>query len=369
MRHKFLFQIIIIALMLSACGKQGQSPAEIQITAPAQESTILESPEIKAEPINNAPLEPEINKPVIVSTVFPQYDWVRQILGDNSADFELVILGNRIDLHNYQPSVDDIITISTCDLFIYVGGESDGWVDGVLANSHNPDMVTINLLSLLDTAEFEDFIKIRPEPERQNADSSGDGHHHHHHDEVNDEELHDDEIDEHIWLSLYNAAFLTGQLANAIILLDPDNQEIYEENMAAFISQLFALNDRYHEVVDDAATHTILCADRFPFHYLASDYGIAYYAAFPGCSAETEASFEMIIFLAEKIDELGLRHIIVTEDCDLSIARTVINNTASKDQTIHILDSMQSVSAIGALQTTYLEIMESNLNVLKDILR
>ncbi|MCL2717754.1 MAG: metal ABC transporter substrate-binding protein [Lachnospiraceae bacterium] len=373
MKNKLTLLIIIAALLFSACGQSNQPVIEAQVSQQETESVPSESPEPEAAPVIELPEEPEPEKLTIVCTIFPQYDWVRQILGEKISDFDLVLLGNRVDLHNYQPSVDDIVTISISDLFIYIGGESDRWVDGVLANSLNPDMISIDLMYLLDSDEFEEFIEASgARNEQDSCDDHHHGHHHdhhghHHHDD--DDHHHDDEADEHVWLSLYNAAFLTGSITEAIISLDPANREIYEANKNAYLNKISVLKDQYNEVINNSSNLVILCGDRFPFRYLAEDYCITYYAAFPGCSAETEASFETIIFLAGKIDELKLNSLVVTESSDQSIARTIISNTADKNQTIHVLNSMQSISAIEAVQTTYLQIMESNLKVLEAVLR
>jgi len=296
----------------------------------------------------------------VVCTIFPQYDWVRQILGSKSDNMNLTLLLNSgVDLHNYQPTVDDIVKVSTCDLFIYVGGESDEWVDDALAEATNPNMVVINLLDALgDVAKTEEII----EGMEENYD----------HDDGDTEDNHEDEeeYDEHVWLSLKNAEVFCVAIENALSSLDTGNAEEYQSNLEAYTEKLSALDAEYQTAVNAASGRTLLFGDRFPFRYLADDYGLECYAAFPGCSAETEASFETIAFLAEKVDELSLNTIMVTESADQSIAKTIINNTKSKDQKILVLDALQSVTA-GNVQngTTYISIMESNLTVLKEALQ
>ena len=292
----------------------------------------------------------------IVCTIFPQYDWTRQILGDKTDDVEMtLLLNNRIDLHNYQPSVDDIVKISSCDLFIYVGGESDGWADDALKEAANRDMIVVNLLEELGDAAKEEEIKEGMEAGEEGTEE-GDA------DSV--------EYDEHIWLSLKNAKIFCTVIADALSSLDSDNTEKYQNNLTAYIEKLSALDSEYKTAIDAAPVKTLLFGDRFPFRYLADDYGLDYYAAFVGCSAETEASFETIVFLAKKVDELDLNTIMVIESADRSIARTIINNTAGKSQQILVLDSMQSVTANDVNNgTTYISIMESNLNILKEALK
>jgi len=292
----------------------------------------------------------------VVCTIFPQYDWVRQILGDRAGEFDLsLLLGSRADLHNYQPSVDDIVNISKCDLFIYVGGESDGWVEDALAQAVNADMVMINLLDVLgDTAKLEEHLE----------DDDG----HHHDDEDNDDE--ELEYDEHVWLSLKNARTLCFEISQALIALDGEHGGVYHSNWEAYNQKLREMDEQYQAAVDAAPIKTLLFGDRFPFRYLADDYGIQYDAAFPGCSAEAEASFDTIVRLAKKADAWGLHSVMVTESADKSIAGTIIENTTGKNQQILVLDAMQSVT-MGDVQggMTYLSIMESNLGVLKEALK
>ena len=291
----------------------------------------------------------------IVCTVFPQYDWVLQILGSKAENMNMtLLLNNRIDLHNFQPSVDDIIKISTCDLFIYVGGESDKWVENVIKAATNKNMVVINLIKELGaSAKIEEIIEgMQDENEHEDDD---------HEDEL------EAEYDEHVWLSLKNAITFCSVITNALSSLDADNAEVYQNNLNAYVEKLSALDSDYQAVVDAASVKTLLFGDRFPFRYLLDDYGLSYHAAFPGCSAETEASFETIIFLAKKMDELNLRNVMVTESTDESIAKTIINSTRDKNQQILALYSMQSVTANDV--TTFISIMENNLNVLKEALR
>jgi len=301
-------------------------------------------------------------KPGIVCTIFPQYDWVRQILADRADNFSLtLLLNNRIDLHNYQPTVDDIIKISNCDLFIYVGGESDKWVNDVLTQSANPNMIVINLLEILEkNASGGTGIKTEEYTEGMQIEED--------HDSIHDID-HEAEYDEHVWLSLNNAMIFCSVIADALSSLDAENTGIYQSNLSSYTGRLTALDLEYHSSLKSQFFNTLLFADRFPFRYLVDDYGIGYYAAFTGCSAETEASFDTIIFLAKKTDELNLNTVMVTESSDQSIARTVINSAVKKDQKILVLDSMQSVTLRDAENgTTYISIMEKNLSVLKEAL-
>ncbi len=470
----------------------------------------------------------EDDKPLsIVCTTFPQYDWVRQILGEREADVSLTLLmDNGVDLHNYQPAAADIVAISTSDLFVYVGGESDGWVQDVLAAAQNPGLIAVSMLSCVEAKEEEmvegmqkgahahdhggmfapedikdrtlaDFagewsslwpmmkdgtldaycthqaqedgdpqttadtyrelytaawacdmqsvwvdgdtilftgldgttssgrytyagyaVKTDEEGQlsvRYQFETEDDGAPHyvqfcdhghapgaaeHFHFYFGDdgfdaltaaqgssffvpasldadgvlrslmEHSHGPEYDEHIWLSLRNAQSICEVLAGMLCELDPDHAQTYLANMQSYIAQLRALDEQYQAVVNSAARKTILFADRFPFRYLADDYGLSYYAAFVGCSAETEASFETIAFLAKQVDEQSLPVVLVIEGDDHDIAQTVVISTQTKDQPIMVMDSMQSVTA-SAIENgaSYLGVMTDNLDVLKAALR
>lgn len=285
----------------------------------------------------------------VVATIFPAWDWVRQILGDAADDVELtLLLDNGVDLHSYQPSADDMVRISSCDLFLYVGGESDEWVDDALKEAVNRDMIAVSLLALLgDAAKEEEIV------EGMQADEEDGG----------------TEYDEHVWLSLRSAALFCGEIAEQLGRLDPDNRAAYAANAADYIAALDALDAAYAAMADAAPVRTLVFGDRFPFRYLTDDYGLAYYAAFSGCSAETEASFETIVFLANKIDELGLDAVLTIESGDGKLARTVVENTAAKSARLLCLDSLQSTAArdieAGA---SYLNAMESNLDILRQAL-
>lgn len=294
----------------------------------------------------------ESDKISIVTTIFPEYDWVREILGNNLDSVDLTMMSdNGVDLHSYQPTADDIIKITNCDLFIYVGGESDDWIDDALSQAENKDMVVINLLDTLGDYAKKEEITEGMETEK-NAD-------------------HEDtpEYDEHVWLSLKNAEVLCQAIADQLSSIDPDHKDIYDSNATSYIEKLSALDSEYHDTVDHAQNDTILFGDRFPFRYLVDDYGLNYYAAFSGCSAETEASFETITFLAKKVDELKLPCVLTIENGEQNIAKTIISNTSEKNQKILIMDSLQSTTSEEIKDgITYLSIMEKNLEVLKEAL-
>lgn len=306
----------------------------------------------------------------IVTTIFPEYDWTREILGDQSERAEVtMLLDNGVDLHSYQPTADDLIKIAECDLFIYVGGESDGWVESALASTSNPDRAVINLIDTLgDSVKLEEVVEGMQETEHDHEEDEE--HAHDADEEHTDADEQEAETDEHVWLSLRNAQAVCQKIAEKLGEIDPEHEQAYTDNALAYIDQLAALDAKYQAAVDAANKKTLVFGDRFPFRYLTEDYGLNYYAAFVGCSAETEASFETIRFLAEKTDALGLSHVLTIENPNHKIAETVVANTSGKNQQVLSMDSMQSVTSKDvAAGATYLSIMEHNLEVLTQALQ
>lgn len=484
----------------------------------------------------------------VVCTIFPEYDWVKEILGDHADNVELTyLLDNGVDLHSYQPTADDMMKISTCDLFIYVGGESDEWVEDALANATNPDIKVINLMDVLgDSAKVEELKEGMQESEHEHdhdhskevstfeddevqdrplSDWEGDwqsayplvldgsldeawehksedgsmtpeeykdyytkgyksdyntisihGDHikftdkgdkvtesdykytgyfiqnwstgtkaamyrfeavdkesgapvyiefndhiiepekaahfhirmsnesydaivdpegnwptffdaaltpdevcdevigHGHSDEDEDEEEHEheegeEEFDEHVWLSLKNAKVLCAEIEKNIEAIDSANAADYKANLDSYVAKLDELDNSFQTLVDGSSVKTLVFGDRFPFRYFVDDYGLDYFASFIGCSAETEASFETIAFLAEKIKELDCKTIFTLENSSKDIANTIIS-TSGKSVDIAELNSLQSVSndeiAGGA---SYISLMQKNYDVLAGVLK
>ena len=290
----------------------------------------------------------------VVTTIYPVYDWVENILGEKSSDVEVtLLLDNGVDLHNYQPSADDIVKIINSDVFIYVGGESDEWVDDVLENAVNKNMIVVNLLEEIgDAAKEEEFVEGMQKEEE-----------HEHHEEE------ETEYDEHVWLSLKNARVLTKSIASALKTVDSKNADLYEANSLVYIEKLSVLDKEYSAAAAGAKTKTLLFADRFPFRYMTEDYGLKYYAAFIGCSAETEASFDTVIFLSKKLDELNLPVILTIEGKSHRIAETVVAGSKNKNQKILSLNSLQASSKKDFTNgKDYLSVMYANLDVLKEAL-
>ncbi len=286
----------------------------------------------------------------VVTTIFPIYDWVKNIDADGACDVSF-LLNSGADLHSYQPTADDMVKMADCDLFIYVGGESDKWVDDALKNTVNKNMVVVNLLDVLKDRIKEEEIKEGMQAEEE------------------EEEAEEPEFDEHIWLSLKNASVCVSAISDALCKADNNNSEKYKLNAKAYNDKLSALDKKYSEAVKAAKNKTLVFGDRFPFRYLVDDYGLDYCAAFVGCSAESEASFETITFLANKVDELKLNYVMTIENSDNKLANTIVENTENKNAEIFALDSLQNTTEAEATSgKTYIEAMDSNLNVLEIVL-
>lgn len=276
----------------------------------------------------------------VVAAIFPEYDWVRQIVGPES-DIDLrLLVDDGVDPHSFQPTVGDIVMVSQCDLLIYGGGESDEWLKDI--PSENQRLALLPLLGerAMD-AEIVEGMQVREA---------------------------EDETDEHVWLSLRNAKLFCQEIAAALSRIDPENADKYASNLESYAKKLDALDARYQESVRKSRLDTILVCDRFPFRYLVEDYGLNYYAAFPGCSSESGASFETIVFLSNKVRELNLNTILTLENSDIRLGRTVADNSGWEDISILPLDSMQSVSLKDAEYRSYLETMEQNLVTLEKAL-
>jgi zinc transport system substrate-binding protein len=293
------------------------------------------------------------NKVSIVATIFPQYDWLRNILGEYADKVDLkLLIKNGTDLHSYEPSALDIASIASADLVVYVGGESDEWIEKALAATPKAGRVQVNLMK-----ELGDRVKEEEVIEGMQSDPGEDGE--------------GPENDEHIWLSLKNAEILVKSLAQTLAKIDTANASIYRANAILYASKIHDLDWAYDSTVSYAPQKAILFGDRFPFRYMVDDYGIKYYAAFVGCSAESEASFETVAFLAGMMDSLSLPAIFTIDGSHPNVARAILNASKnSKNVPVLQLNSMQSVTDEQIRSgLDYISIMQSNLEMLKKALK
>lgn len=295
----------------------------------------------------------------VVCTTFPQYDWVKNLLGAETDAFEVSLLvKNSSDIHNYQPSAQDMIAIKEADLFVYVGGESDAWVADLIASDAQIEDKSVSLVGAIgDKALVEEIVE-------------GMQHDHEHSHEEGDHDHEEEGMDEHVWLSLENAEILCRYLADRLTLLSPEYAEQIAENTSAYIEELHALDIAYRKVAEMSAHTPLIFGDRFPFRYLTEDYELEYYAAFAGCNAEVEASFDTIITLAGKVAAYEVPCILVIDGSDKSLAKSILEAAGESNKKILTLDSMQSVSMddINA-GASYLGIMRANLEILREALK
>ena len=341
---------------------------------------------------NNVEKKPEQSKLSIVTTIYPEYAWTKEILGSHADSVNLTLLmKNGVDLHSYKPTAQDIAKIASADMVVYVGGESDEWIKDALEASPKKGRSEINLMEALgDRVKAEEVVegmqgetKDERREKREDAEENHEhgehaeehDHEHHEHAEKHEHHHHDHEEevenDEHVWLSLKNAEILVQKIAAELAKKDSAHATLYTENAKDYIAKIQSLDAEYRTTIDSAARKTVLFGDRFPFRYLVDDYGLKYYAAFVGCSAESEASFETIAFLAGKMDSLSLPAIFTIEKGNQKIARAILEaSKSSKEAQVLTLNSMQSVTEQQIAEGfSYLSIMESNLEVLKQAIK
>lgn len=290
----------------------------------------------------------------IVCSIFPLYDWVREITADVEGVEVTLLIQNGTDAHSYQPTAEDLIRIASCDLLVYVGGTSEAWIEETAQKNPSDTRKTVELMGIQG-------ITLR--------EISAESHEDHGHD--HDHEHSAGGVDEHLWLSLENASLAVGEIAKTLreMIGDEEKQARIEENATAYCESLETLDGEFRTLAAEYPQSTVLFADRFPFVYLTEEYGIGYVAAFRGCSTDAEAGFDTILRLADAIDENSLHCIVVTETSDSSLAESVRRATKNKDQRIVVMHSLQALTLADAEKgVSYRTIMEENLEILKEVL-
>ena len=287
----------------------------------------------------------------VVCAIAPLYDWARQITKDTDSTDLSLIIGNGTDLHSFQPSAADIVSIKNADVLVYVGGESDGWIRDALKETNNKNQKVVCLMDVLKDSIVEEEVVEGMQGEDE-------------HDHDHDHEEEGPEYDEHVWMSLRLASKSCKAIEEALESVASKDAAKFKANLDAYTAKLSALDKQYEDMVKGARLDTMVVCDRYPFRYLAEDYKLKYSAAFVGCSAETEASFETVKFLADKIKALDSKTVLTIEKSDGKIAKTVIETSGKSDVKTAVLDSMQSCGK----DLDYIAVMTSNLTVLKDAL-
>lgn len=341
--------ILVAIMMVLGCAKKestGSSEAESGSSV-TESSSVAES--------NSE----ETKKLSIVTTIFPAYDWVKQVVGDNKNVEISFLIDKGVDLHSYQASAADIAKITDSDLFVYVGGDSDDWAEDII--KENPNLNYINMVdSIGEAALAEELVEGMQDEEEHDHEGEE------HANEEGEHEEGEEEIDEHVWLSIKNAETIVSAIEAKLAEIDPDNKAEYEKNANDYLAKLDELDKEYKNTLSSIQNKTIIVGDRFPFRYLVNEYGIKYYAAFKGCDAGSEASFETVKFLANKMDELNMTDIFIIDGSKGDLAKTIVDNTKDKNAKVLVLDSMQSTKSSD--NASYLDIMKKNLEVLKEVL-
>ena len=297
----------------------------------------------------SAPAEQEEGLSV-VATIFPQYDFARQVMGGD--DNLTMLLRPGQEVHSYEPTPQDIIAIQNCDLFIYVGGESDAWIEDVLEGMDTSGMVILSLMDVVDPLE-EDTENVLENPEEHNHEEDG-------------THLHEEEYDEHVWTSPKNAMLITQAICDALCEIDPDNAGQYQANTADYLTQLEELDAAFREVIGDAQRDTLFFGDRFPLLYFVREYGLNYYAAFPGCASETEPSAATVARLIDLVREEEAPVVYQIELSNGNIARSIADSSGARVETFYTCHNI-TADDFNAVET-YLSLMQRNVESLKEAL-
>lgn len=299
----------------------------------------------------------------VVTTIFPPYDFVREIAGDR-VELKMLLKPGE-ESHSYEPTPQDIIAIQESDVFIYTGGENDVWVEDILSSMPEGGRLTLRMIDCVDTVEEEHVEGMKESP----------GHDHDDHEEDDadpyggeaGEDTHSvHEIDEHVWTSPINAALIVERIKEILIQADPSGEAVYEENAAAYEEELAKLDQEFRDVADHARRKPLIFGDRFPFRYFADEYGLDYYAAFPGCAGDTEPSAATMAFLIDKVKEEKVPAVLKMELSNDDIANAIAEATGTE---VKVFYSCHNLSAEDFESgETYLSMMQKNVETLKEVL-
>lgn len=296
----------------------------------------------------------------VVTTIFPQYDFVRQIAGD---DVEVsMLLKPGEETHSYEPTPQDILKIQNCDLFIYVGGENDEWVEDILDSIDTEYIRLLRLIDCVDTVNEEHVEGMKEERGHEHGEEE----HEHEHGEDEDEGHETLTPDEHVWTSPENAIAIVEELAETLEELDPEQKMIYEANKTEYIGLLEELDNEFQEVVDSSKRDMLLFGDRFPFRYFADAYDLEYYAAFPGCASDTEPSAATMAFLIKKVEQEHIPVVLKMELSNENIANAIAETTHAKVKTFYSCHNLTAKEFADG--ENYLSMMKKNVETLKEAL-
>ena len=299
----------------------------------------------------------------VVTTIFPPYDFVREIAGDR-VELKMLLKPGE-ESHSYEPTPQDIIAIQESDVFIYTGGENDVWVEDILSSMPEGDRLTLRMIDCVDTVEEEHVEGMKESPghdhdDHEEDDTDPDG------GEAGEDTHSVHEIDEHVWTSPVNAALIVERIKEILIQADPSGEAVYEENAAAYEEELAKLDQEFRDVADHARRKPLIFGDRFPFRYFADEYGLDYYAAFPGCAGDTEPSAATMAFLIDKVKEEKVPAVLKMELSNDDIANAIAEATGTE---VKVFYSCHNLSAEDFESgETYLSMMQKNVETLKEVL-
>lgn len=317
-----LLALLTLVTLLTACGsKTGQSAA-------------------------SASADPNTDRLSIVCTNFPEYDFVRQIVGDK-ADITM-LLKPGAESHTYEPTPEDIITIQNSDLFLYVGGDSDEWVAGILDSMDQSKMHLFKLMDCVNLVQEELVAGMQPEAEEKDAKAE------------------EPEMDEHVWTSPANAMEIVRKLSDTLCSLDGADKEIFQANTANYLAALQKLDDEFRTVIDTAKRKEIMVGDRFPFRYFCEEFGLTYSAAFPGCSTDTEADASTVAYLIGKVKQDKIPVVFHIELSNEQMCDSICEATGAKSELLNAVHNVSDSDFKAGV--TYIDLMEHNVTVLKEAL-
>lgn len=332
---KIITLVTILIVALVGCGKKS---TDVQLGSNSLESANT-----------NKQLTDE-NKLNVVATLFPYYDFVREIAGDKVNLTMLVPPG--MDSHSFEPTPADMIEVQNADVFIYNGGEMESWVPEVLEAVDNPKQISDCMMDHVETVVEEDVEGMEPEQEEAKED------------ETSDTDIEEVEYDEHIWTSPVNSQQIVTEICNVLKEADPLNAEYYQTNADNYMKQLQELDTQFQEVVDNSDRKIMIFGDKFPLRYFADEYGLDYRAAFNGCSTETEPSADTVAFLIDKVKEENLPVVYHIELNSGAIANTISEATGAKVLLFHSCHNVTKEDFDN--KVTYLKLMQNNVEVLKE---
>lgn len=343
---------LILGMMLTGCGMSGRQ---------TEQNGGKEQNKVENEKIS------------VVATIFPQYDFVRQIAGEN-VELKMLLKPGE-ETHSYEPTPQDIIAIQNSDLFIYVGGENDAWVEDILESMPDNGRKTLKLVDCVDTVEEEHVEGMKEE--RGHDHDEDDAEHEEHeveheedeadHEEHGQEETHSvHEIDEHVWTSPLNAVKIVEQIKEELCEIDSENAPDYEKNAEAYVAQLKELDQEFQHVVDHSKRKLMIFGDRFPFRYFAEAYGLDYYAAFSGCASDTEPSAATMAFLINKVQDENIKTVLKMELSNENIAKAIAEATNADVKEFYSCHNLTAEQFADG--ETYLSLMEKNVETLREVL-